>query len=705
MEFDNIYGVDLDDYNLLYYIGALGKATKHLPLSGVVDGSTITGTWVTDSIGRVVQGTFNDHTLTWNWDNEGSGQGGEDLNPLLLGTWRYDFDTNSYILLTFSQDGTVHYKEYDKGGWQHDEVYRYSFSNNTLNIIDSNGNVKGVIEVLSLTSTTLKLKDWPDGGVSIFIKQNGSDIESAVITGSIIGQWSIVSGSYTRYENDVQVSQEGGTLTPPYDRIAFYDSGVVEFLEYSSSSNTYHEDGNGTYSIVNNKFVYGGGDWDSFIITAFDGSNTMEVYFQFSEDKGSTFVRKVYYAKLQRVTDGGDEQEYQTDNTLAFAENLKVNAGAEFNLPIVMTNKDAISGVQFDLYLPEGIQLCEDEYDDYMLELSRTTARRHSIASRVMNDGALRVVISSTQNSTFTGNSGQLLSLVLLPNSTLEAGNYEVELKNIVLTDPDANRYAVADVKAYINVKTYTMGDVNNDGYIDVADLAGVVRFILENADESLIFNAADMDGNGVVEINDYAALVNVILSQGSPSYAPQRKARSMRNTLVTLSDYSQNIHGEGELKVCIGANDMQYTGMQFDLRLPEGIELIDEGAEAISNRHETCVQKLANGKCRVICASVINDELNEGEVVNLKLRVSGDVNNVVEFVADNIVLSDVNAIRYEASPANIIINMDDATGIGNLTSTFSDSKTAIYDLSGRKVNSQLKKGIYIVNGNKTSIK
>ena len=319
MEFDNIYGVDLDDYNLLYYIGALGKATKHLPLAGVVSGSTITGTWTTDDAGRAIQGTFNNHTLTWNWDNNGSGQGGEDPNPMLLGTWRYDFDTNSYILLTFSQDETVHYKEYDKGGWQHDEFYSYSFSNNALKITDSDGNVKGVIEVLTLTSTTLKLNGWPDGGVSTFTKQNDSNIESAVLNGSIIGQWNIVSGSYTRYENDVQVSQEAGTLTPPYDKIVFYDNGTLEYWEYSSSSDSYHEDGQGTYTIEDNKFVYGGGDWDNFIITSFDGNN-MEVYVQFLEDKGSTVVRKVTYANLQRVTD--DDEPVVTKCATPFIANV-----------------------------------------------------------------------------------------------------------------------------------------------------------------------------------------------------------------------------------------------------------------------------------------------------------------------------------------------------------------------------------------------
>lgn len=229
MEFDNIYGVDLDDYNLLYYIGALGKATKHLPLTGLNIGSTTTATWVTDAAGRVTKGIIIDHTLTWNWDNEGSGEGGEQQ-------------------------------------------------------------------------------------------------ESAVLTGSIIGQWNIVSNFYTRYENDVIVSQENETFTSPYDRIAFYDNGTVEYLEYSSSSNSYHEDGKGTYTIVDNKFVYGGGNWDNITITAFDGSNTMEVYCQLSENKGSKIVRKVNKSTLRRVTEGGEPSEKCATPTISF-----VNGKLEFS--------------------------------------------------------------------------------------------------------------------------------------------------------------------------------------------------------------------------------------------------------------------------------------------------------------------------------------------------------------------------------------
>lgn len=395
------------------------------------------------------------------------------------------------------------------------------------------------------------------------------------------------------------------------------------------------------------------------------------------------------------------KNEIQTNNTLAFAETLKAAIGSEFRLPIEMNNVDPITGVQFDLYLPEGMTLSEDEYGDYLIELSdRTTVRRHAVASRVMPDGALRVVVSSQQNAAFEGNNGTLLTLVLFPKSTMEAGDHDVELKNIVLTDPDAKRYAAADMKSIITVSAYTMGDVNNDGYIDVADLAGVVRFILENADASLVFNAADMDGNGVVEINDYAALVNVILSQNSPSNTRMFRANAIRNAVITLSTLCLNKDGNGELSVCLPVNDLHYTGLQFDLTLPEGIELLDEGAEATDARHGAWMQKRVDGTYRVICSSMMNDEFCEGEVLRLQVKVTGDVSCESEVVASDVVLSDVNAIRHEAAPAMTILNMDDATGVQDVGSKMEDGSSTIYNLAGQRIQ-KMQKGLYIVNGKK----
>lgn len=87
----------------------------------------------------------------------------------IVGTWKYDF-SSGYGLLTFNQNGTARYQEYDKGSWQIDESATYIYSNGSLVVTGYNGE-RVTIEVISLTKTTLILKDWPDGGANTFVRQ------------------------------------------------------------------------------------------------------------------------------------------------------------------------------------------------------------------------------------------------------------------------------------------------------------------------------------------------------------------------------------------------------------------------------------------------------------------------------------------------------------------------------------------------------
>ncbi len=358
--------------------------------------------------------------------------------------------------------------------------------------------------------------------------------------------------------------------------------------------------------------------------------------------------------------------ETQTDNTLRFATNLKASSGAVFELPVELNNKDAISALQFDLYLPEGMNLAEDEYGDCLIDLSRTTAKRHSVASQKMASGALRVVISSTTNATFSGNSGAVATLSLFPAQSMEPGDYDVTLKNIVLTDPQAKRYVAPDITSIINISDYTMGDVNNDGFVDVADLAGVVRFILETADASLVFNAADMDGNGIVEVNDYAALVNLILSQSAGSKA--FKSRGFDHclpTLLSMSPVTLQPGGESELVIRLADKAKAYTGLQFDLRLPEGVSIAEDGAEAAGAHHGAwSMYHAEDGTYRVLCASASNAELSRGEVLRLRLKAENAGQGTYDVTATNVVLSDVKADRYEAAAMQALLNIGNVTGI-----------------------------------------
>lgn len=91
--------------------------------------------------------------------------GNNDITTI-LGQWRLDFGQNSYVLLTFKQDGTMRYYEYDKNKVEEDKTYTYAYSDGWLQMSKESK----PIQVIKLTSTELILKDWPDGGSNIFRK-------------------------------------------------------------------------------------------------------------------------------------------------------------------------------------------------------------------------------------------------------------------------------------------------------------------------------------------------------------------------------------------------------------------------------------------------------------------------------------------------------------------------------------------------------
>ena len=89
----------------------------------------------------------------------------------LVGTWQLHFGPNDYCILTFYQNGTVKYQEYDDGEWEEEETLNYTYKNAILRLTYSDGSERETIEVISLSETKLVLKDWPDEGVNTFLRQ------------------------------------------------------------------------------------------------------------------------------------------------------------------------------------------------------------------------------------------------------------------------------------------------------------------------------------------------------------------------------------------------------------------------------------------------------------------------------------------------------------------------------------------------------
>jgi hypothetical protein len=143
--------------------------------------------------------------------------------------------------------------------------------------------------------------------------------------------------------------------------------------------------------------------------------------------------------------------------------------GEEKEICVLLDNPgDAFTGIQFDLFLPDGISVPTDADGYYCIDLgSRTSSRKHVLPECTMKtDSTLRVLCYSNSNATFTGENGDVLVITVVGDENLTGGVYDLKINNIVLSRPDVTNNKPADYKASIltdagrDVKTFVLNGI-----------------------------------------------------------------------------------------------------------------------------------------------------------------------------------------------------------------------------------------------------
>lgn len=133
---------------------------------------------------------------------------------------------------------------------------------------------------------------------------------------------------------------------------------------------------------------------------------------------------KYFIAIILMITLGMSAKAQQR-NVLQIPE-VSVNIG-KVELPISVENTDEITGIQFDITLPQGVT-AENQ--------GRLTNRgeNHSITVNKMGSGAYRVIIYSSSNSRIQGQSGVVAYLpIQIPSSFEEGSEHAVSINNATL--------------------------------------------------------------------------------------------------------------------------------------------------------------------------------------------------------------------------------------------------------------------------------
>ena len=187
-----------------------------------------------------------------------------------------------------------------------------------------------------------------------------------------------------------------------------------------------------------------------------------------------------------------------------YIKNFNIAAGNTIQVPVLLVNDTAYSGLQTDLYLPAGLSL-DKEDDEYVIDLTERKDNSHTVSSNRLSNGAIRIFVSSASAREFSGSNGAIMTLSLTAAENF-SGPAVIELKNSVCAEAIGTRHLLKDEVCHVN--NGIVGDVNGDGEVNIADVNAVLECIISGK----FVNSADVNGDGEINIADVNRVIDVIL-------------------------------------------------------------------------------------------------------------------------------------------------------------------------------------------------
>lgn len=124
--------------------------------------------------------------------------------------------------------------------------------------------------------------------------------------------------------------------------------------------------------------------------------------------------------------------------TAMAGDNVLSSKGGAFEgetllLSIELNNEDSVIGIQFDLKLPEGLSIEENDKGKCMYKASKRLDGM-SVIARKLGAGHYRFLAFSLQCKPVAGSTGAIMDIPLKREASLTAGDYEVKAEGVSLS-------------------------------------------------------------------------------------------------------------------------------------------------------------------------------------------------------------------------------------------------------------------------------
>ena len=193
-------------------------------------------------------------------------------------------------------------------------------------------------------------------------------------------------------------------------------------------------------------------------------------------------------------------------DNLTITNFLVVQGIGDQEFTINLNNDYTYAAFQFDLYLPEGITISS-------CSAGNRLPANTNLQMQQQADGSYRfIAVPPDLKSNINGTSGSIINITVTANSSVSFGSLTGYFRNIKLSDAKGEGNTYNEMSFSMTV--LKLGDVNDDGDVDIADAVCIVNHIVGKPNTTFVEAVADANGDGDIDIADAVHIVNLVVGK-----------------------------------------------------------------------------------------------------------------------------------------------------------------------------------------------
>ena len=312
--------------------------------------------------------------------------------------------------------------------------------------------------------------------------------------------------------------------------------------------------------------------------------------------------------------------------------------------------------------------------------------------------------------------------------SVSETGLVTAIAAGTVTIKATVDKYPDVYAEYQIVITDRLLGDANDNGTVNVADIVTIADFINERQTWQFSFVNADVDESGEITINDIEGVLGIIKGQTPVPASKARKTKAGTRDILVVDDFESGKKETQSIGLSLDNNSFGYSSMQAKIHVPAGMDIENVTLGAAAANHTLNYNLAEDGTLHLVVYSLDSTPLASGLAPMIRIDALADA-QCADLSLEGIVFANSNVEEYtldwtggrNAGTSTGIESLNDGSvriekdGNGITVYNAAGENVMIWNLSGetavaRKALTnaerfELAEGIYIVTAGEVTVK